>query len=406
MSLNILYHHRTQGRGAEGHHIVNIVRALRDLGHRVTVLSPPGVDPFDVEANDASLSSRSDSPLPTHRPSQNRLRRILAYLAKYCPNGAFELVEMSYNLIAWFRLQRLVRSQRFDLIYERYAFYMIAGALLARRHGIPFVLEANEVSGISLRVRPQSFPRLTAWFERIVFSRCTSIQAVSLRLKNMIIQRGVDGSRVRVVPNAFDVRHIPLQTESAKLRSQLELDGCKVIGFAGWFSPWDRLDMIIAAMPSILATHPTARLLLVGDGQIATELKQRAMDAGLGAAVLFTGRVDRSVVLDYLALFDLLVLPHSNDYGSPVVMFECMGLKVPVIAPSLPPILDVHVHKETALLFEPLNQEQMVAHIRCLLDAPDQRKNLALKAFNLLTTQHSWRRNAEILLDSSGAVRL
>ena len=34
------------------------------------------------------------------------------------------------------------------------------GAMLARRHGIPFVLEANEVSGIAHRARRQSFPRL------------------------------------------------------------------------------------------------------------------------------------------------------------------------------------------------------------------------------------------------------
>ena len=38
MKLNILYHHRTQGRGAEGVHITSIVRALQAMGHSVTVL--------------------------------------------------------------------------------------------------------------------------------------------------------------------------------------------------------------------------------------------------------------------------------------------------------------------------------------------------------------------------------
>lgn len=37
--LRILYHHRTQGKGAEGNHIVSVVTALRELGHEVRVLS-------------------------------------------------------------------------------------------------------------------------------------------------------------------------------------------------------------------------------------------------------------------------------------------------------------------------------------------------------------------------------
>jgi hypothetical protein len=51
VSLRILYHHRTQGRGAEGLHIRSIVEALRDMGHAVTVLSPPGVDPLAAESD-------------------------------------------------------------------------------------------------------------------------------------------------------------------------------------------------------------------------------------------------------------------------------------------------------------------------------------------------------------------
>ena len=50
MSLRILYHHRTQGRGAEGLHIRSIVGAARrrTRGHGP---SPPGIDPLAVDAD-------------------------------------------------------------------------------------------------------------------------------------------------------------------------------------------------------------------------------------------------------------------------------------------------------------------------------------------------------------------
>ena len=46
--MNILYHHRTQGKGGEGVHIRGVINGLRKLGHNVLIISPPGVDPFSL----------------------------------------------------------------------------------------------------------------------------------------------------------------------------------------------------------------------------------------------------------------------------------------------------------------------------------------------------------------------
>ena len=43
--MNILYHFRTRGTGAEAVHIAGIVRALEKMGHHVILSSPTGVDP-------------------------------------------------------------------------------------------------------------------------------------------------------------------------------------------------------------------------------------------------------------------------------------------------------------------------------------------------------------------------
>ena len=43
--MNILFHHRTRGKGAEGVHIRGVTKGLRDLGHNVSILSLPGAEP-------------------------------------------------------------------------------------------------------------------------------------------------------------------------------------------------------------------------------------------------------------------------------------------------------------------------------------------------------------------------
>ena len=147
MPLKILYHHRTQGRGAEGLHISRIVESFREMGHEVVVVSPPGVDPLMPKAEPSGARGAS---------SGSRLPSLWRWVARNLPGFMFEIAEIIYNIPTYVRLRRILAIGKFDLVYERYAFFLLAGMLLARRFDVPFVLEANEVSGIELRTRKQS----------------------------------------------------------------------------------------------------------------------------------------------------------------------------------------------------------------------------------------------------------
>src|SRR6187455_2179731 len=98
--MRILYHHRTQGRGAEGNHIVSIVTALRELGHDVDVLSPPGIDPFDTSAT---------LPVDTKQAKTRGWSSLWKLLCGRVPTWAFEIAEIFYNIPAWFRLRACLR---------------------------------------------------------------------------------------------------------------------------------------------------------------------------------------------------------------------------------------------------------------------------------------------------------
>lgn len=392
MKLNILYHHRTQGRGAEGVHITSIVRALQAMGHSVTVLSPPGVDPLDPKHN---------APVDKSKVKTGGIQTLWKWISRHMPNFLFELAEIGYNLPAWWRLRRMLATQKFDLVYERYAFFMIAGSMLARRRGIPFVLEANEVSGIAHRARPQSYPRLCAWFERFLFERCTGIHTVSSRLKQMILDQGVADARVHVVPNAFDVAKIKTHGKNPALVERYQLQNKLVLGFAGWFDRWDRLDFFVDVFGELRKTHDNLHLLLIGDGPVLAEIRKIIARDDLGPHVTLTGPVTRDRIYEYLSLIDIAVLPHSNDFGSPVVMFEFMGLKIPVVAPRLPPIMDVHISGKTGMLFDPLDVAQCRQAIEQFVMAPELRHQIAQRAYQKLQSDHTWQRNAALILESA-----
>ena len=91
MALKILYHHRTQGRGAEGLHISRIVLALRELGHEVVVVSPPGIDP---------MGPQSELPLGKAGARAWGLASWWKWVGRNLPGFMFEFAEMAYNVPA------------------------------------------------------------------------------------------------------------------------------------------------------------------------------------------------------------------------------------------------------------------------------------------------------------------
>lgn len=395
--LSILYHHRTQGRGAEGVHISSIVNSLTAMGHEVTILSPPGIDP---------LSNAGNAPVDKSNVDTKGINSLWKVISKNLPNFIFEAIEIAYNIPACWRLYRKMSSKKYDLVYERYAFYMIAGAFISSRFAIPFVLEANEVSGIKDRARKQTFPWLCRQFERYLFCRCAAIHTVSSYLKNMIVGRGVEINLVKVVPNAIDPQKFAVVVDSSKIRRSLNIEDSIVIGFAGWFDDWDRLDLLVDVFNNLLKRHHNIRLMLIGDGAVLDMVRDKAKEYSIEDSIILTGAVERNEIQRYLSVLDIAVITHSNEFGSPVVMFEFMGLKIPIIAPNLLPITDVLVHGETALIFETLNMEQFSMYLEKLIADSNSRDLLANNAYELLLSEHTWDQNAMHILEATSITGL
>lgn len=383
--LKILYHHRTQGRGAEGVHITSIVRALQMRGHEVTVLSPPGIDP---------MKNAGNAPVDKSNVETTGVNSLWKFISMNLPNFMFEFAEVFYNLPAIRRLNNELSKTHYDLIYERYAFYMFAGAICARKYGIPFVLEANEVNGIKERARKQSFPKLCRIFEKYIFNQCTSIHTVSSYLKQLIIKHGIAESTIVVTPNAIDPNKFTGIIDSSDLIKTYNLEGKVVIGFAGWFDNWDRLDLLINVFINLKKDYSNIILLLIGDGKVLQLVRDKAKTANVESSVILTGSIKRDVVHKYLSLLNIAIITHSNEFGSPVVMFEFMGLKIPIVAPRLMPITDVMVDKESALLFNVMDMTAMESCVRTLLDNPKLAEYIASNAYSKLMRDHTWDNNA------------
>lgn len=368
-------------------HLLGMAHGFELRGCRVVIASPPGVE--IGMAGEAPAGGRG-------------LRRIWYHLAERAPEILFELSEIAYNLPAFLRLRAAAAAHSSELIYERYAFFNLSGLWVARARRVPLVVEANYTMATPLyRRRSRLLAPLARAIERHLFRRADRIVAVSSYLRDQIVATGIPASRVLVVPNAADpARFHPDPAAGERVRGRFGLRGAKVIGFSGAFFPWHGVDMIVEALPSIIARVPNAAVLLLGDGPQRGTLVELARSKGLEDRVKIAGWVGHEELPAHVAAFDVAVMPDSNEYGSPMKIYEYMAMGVPVVAPRLGPLADGIVDGETGRLVPRRDLASFAGALVDLLSDETLRSRMGARAADHVARNHTWERNAARVLES------
>jgi glycosyltransferase involved in cell wall biosynthesis len=372
--MNILYHFRTRGAGAEGVHIAGIVRAFEKMGHRVIFSSPTGIDPRE---------SAGSSPF--------------AGISRRLPRLLFELLELLYNIPAYLRNLRLVRRHDCHLIYERHAFFLFSTALIAGLRGLPLVIEVNELVG-DPRIRAQPLlSALARWTDRFTFRRARLIVTVSPHLERRILEYGIPAERILVLPNAVSEEDLAIPAGASPL-SVVHGPSSFLLGFTGWLVEWHRLDFLIEALAA--PRFASVALVLIGDGPLRATLEAQAR--ALGVTVHFPGPISHADIPAALRAMDACVVPHSNAYRSPIKLFEYMAQERPILAPRTEPVASVVTDGVDALLFTPLDVASFRDWLQKLLDSSELRISLGRNSRRLIEEKHTWEQNARRILAAVG----
>lgn len=380
--MRILYHHRTQGEEPESIHIAAIVNALRALGHEVRVVGPAPVGSHSSGATKPSLLGR---------------------IKRAAPRLIFEVLQLAYNLVVYLRIRRAVLEFQPDLIYERYALFNFAGVFYAKRRKIPLLLEVNtpyaqawaQYYGLYLL-------RLARWIEKRTLLAAGHIITVTDVQQRMLVAEGVPVARISVCHNAIDPAWFdPVRHHDPEMRDRLGLSGI-VVGFVGTMNRWQGIPEFPKVLREVLRTCENVCFLFVGDGEFRAQLDNFCRAEGLDARVVFTGRKPHADIPALVATMDIAILLNSNDYGSPMKIFEYLGMGKAVVAPAVGPVKEVLREGETGLLITPGSAAEMAQAIIRLVRDAELRRRLGSAGRAYVTANHTWHQNAVKVLDVYG----
>ena len=208
------------------------------------------------------------------------------------------------------------------------------------------------------------------------------------------LSRSAASAMVKIAPG-IDVEHFR-PVDASALREQLGLSQKKVIVSVGRLVHRKGQDHLIASMPQILATHPDAHLVLVGQGPYLEHLAKLVAVNQLQDSVSFIGRIQYQELPQYICIGDIFAMPSRSRFmgleveGLGIVYLEASACGLPVIAGKSGGAPDAVIAGSTGVVVDGTDNHEIAAAAIALLSDPVKSKAMGVQGRQWIIEDWRW----------------
>lgn len=189
--------------------------------------------------------------------------------------------------------------------------------------GVPLVLTIQDLASLD----PQAvLPRTFAYYNgllRMMAPRARRVIVPSRATALAVGSLGIAEDRVRVIPYGHDARLVNVRSAGPCLGET------RTILYCGGYGARKRLDVLLDAMPQVLAARPDAELVLVGS--VPGDVLRRVRRLGLDERVRVPGRISDDELRELYMRADACAYPSAHEgFGFPAL--EALTAGVPLVA--------------------------------------------------------------------------
>jgi phosphatidylinositol alpha-1,6-mannosyltransferase len=273
-----------------------------------------------------------------------------------------------------------------DIVVCGHALLGPASYLIARLFGVRMVVMAY-----ALEIRAPRMQRLARWTLR----RAAMVVVISEFTRQSVIAHGVDDARIVVIhPGAAYVPDAPSFARSASFGGQAAPPVILTVARLGEL--YKGHDMLIRALPLVLARHPEAHYVIAGDGPLRPYLQRLAASVGVADKVTFAGAVSDEDLAQWYqraAVFAMLSRESPSDGGAEgygLTFIEAGAWGKPVVAGNSGGIPDAVVDGVTGLLVAPTDLAAIADALTRILADPEFAARLGAQGRDRAINELSW----------------
>ena len=347
--MRILFAQNAQGIGGSENYLLRLLPALKERGHEVALAAVHNRRRHGSKDEvDRWLAGFQDQAIAVHYRETNHYLdpRIPFWLRRVFRRGAAD--GGSFDIL------------HTHLIYADF-WAAIIRALLDR--SIPVV---STVHGYEERIieryalTPEKVPHNLYWWVFGTTRRFLSqTYACSEGLKQFCLQAGIPGAGDwSVVEHGFDFPTEPQPVDPTCRLADVQ------VAVVGRLIHRKGVHMALEAMALLRETIPSAQLVVVGGGPELKRLEDQAESLGLSGAAHFIGF--DPAPQRWMRASDVLVVPSLAE-GLPLVIFEAMHQRCPVVAFATIGCRDMIADGKTGLLANCYDVKNLAAQIGWIL---------------------------------------
>lgn len=281
------------------------------------------------------------------------------------------------------RFVRLLRSEQIDVVHCHDMYSNVFGSVAARLAGVGAVIVSRRWSNT---LPDPALRTANGIAYRVGHRVLANSQAVATSLEN---DEGVAPRRIVVVPNFVEEAAFEAPDEDAIAAGRAALGvlpGEIVIGIVARLARVKDHASLLRAFQVVRARHPSARLVLVGDGPERGSLDALAGELGVTAAVTFAGTRPNRPNAHHL--FDVSVLSSLSE-GFPNSVVEAMAAARPIVATRVGGTPDAIADGITGVLVPPMDPAALAAGIVGMLERPADATRMGVAAREAARTSYS-----------------
>jgi len=302
------------------------------------------------------------------------------------PNLGREIA-LAEDIKTLLKLYRLMRQWKPDIVHTHTAKAGFVGRIAARLAGVPLVVHTfhgHVFHGYFGRAKTRFFIEL----EKICARMSDRIITISDRLKTEILEFGITNpEHIQIIPLGLELNRLNAVSETNRFDAEFGLNPeLHLVGAVGRLVPIKNLHLFLDAAAIAHQKNPNLRFILVGDGELRSELETYAEKLQISHAVIFAGW--RRDLAQVYADLDAVVISSDNE-GTPASLIEAMAAGCPVISTRVGGVPDFVKDGETGRLVPPQDPTALgQAMLNLFADKINtdrmagQAKTFALKKYN------------------------
>jgi glycogen(starch) synthase len=215
------------------------------------------------------------------------------------------------------------------------------------------------------------------WYGGYIADRITTVSHHMKKELNWLYN--IPPDKIDVVPNAIDPTKYKLNVDPGRIKEKYGIHPlAPTVGFIGRLEYQKGPDLLVEAIPNVLANRWDTKFVFIGQGSMKSHLETRAKELGIAHATRFLDFVPYWHFRELLNSCDIICLPSRNEpFG--IALLEAWGAAKPVVATDVGG-LGENIENFVDGIKVYVNPDSVAWGINYLLNSPDMMKNLSQKA--------------------------